>query len=50
MIRLTSSVQNNQRPPDWPTAGTTKASEALKWFISEVRFIEEFLVSEIKHT
>jgi hypothetical protein len=40
----------SQRPPEWPRAGTTKPSEALNLLISERRDIEEFFVSEIKHT
>jgi len=38
------------KPPDWPIAGTTKASAALNLLIKEIREIVEVLVSETKHT
>jgi ribosomal protein L13E len=47
-VRLTTSFQMSQRPPDCPSAGTTKASEALKRLMREVRVIVELRVSEIK--
>jgi hypothetical protein len=50
MAIVTSLFQKNQRPPDWPSIGTTKASKKLNRFIIAERFIVEFLVSDMKHT
>ena len=49
-MRLISWFQNNEKPLDWPCDGTTNASEALKRFTIKKCLIDEFLVSEIKHT
>jgi len=49
-VIVTSCFQRSQRPPEWPRAGTTKALATLNLLIMESLEIEEFFVSEIKHT